>query len=288
MKVEVLEKIRTTTPLGIRFWDVATEQQVTSGLSVTARPEQQPRPLIAAQRTSGGIYAFHHLPGLRDVANMNTDLQLDEPFALTRRYIVRVEDSLGRYLPVAFVVSAPFAGIFPFGTGEQSPPASRGFDLFSRATRQAPAAFAEVRADLWDRDRDAPATHAVLEVRTEPGSLYHGISDADGKVVVYFPYPPVTVSLSGSPQIGTKIALSEQTWQVQISLRYAPNLVTSFTGIAEPNFRTVLEQTAGELFPNGLGGAVGDFAQSITFGRPAILRSNGGSTLLVSSGGSPP
>jgi len=290
MKVEILERRRVTTPLGIRFWDAAMDRPVTSGLRVTARPENLAKPVAAAQPTRSGIYAFHHLPNLRDFEYADHDFGPDMPAPATKRYVVRVEDGLGRFLPAAFVVSAPFAGIFPAGHLIQSPPAPIGFDLFSSVTRRLPGGFAEVHATLLDVSRNppVPAAHVVLEISVGPQQHYHGVSDAAGKAVVCFPYPPITIVLAQSPPSGTMIALSEQTWNVRVRLRYSPAAVMRLTGVPEPNLRTILEQPLGVAFPDPGAAGVSEFEQKIFFGKPTFLRTSGQPELRISPTGSPP
>jgi len=290
MNVAVIERLRLVTPLGIRFWDAATDQPLTSGLRVTARPENFLQPVITAQPTRSGIYAFHHLPGLRDFEYAGNDFALEAPIPATKRYVIRVEDESNRFLPVAFVATAPFAGIFPTGLGSQSLPAPLGFDLFSSPVRSTPLGLAEVRADLLDVSQQPPVSgaNALMEIIAGPNQHYHGLSDANGKATVFFPYPPVAIVLANSPPAGTMIALSEQRWKVRVRLRYSPGTVTGLAGVAEPNLRTVLEQTAGAAFLQSGAAGVEEFEQEIAFGKPTVLRTANHSELWIRSRSSPP
>jgi len=280
MKIQIIERVRITTPLGLRFRDIVTDQLVRSGLRVTARLEDDPLRVVTAQPTAGGIYAFHHLPELRDIEYANEDLRLDQLGAVTRRYIVRVEDPQGIFMPVAFIVSAPQAGIFPNGEGNGSPPGLSAFDLFSQPARLAPGGFAEVCADLIDAAAGLPAAHALLEVRVN-GNNYFGLSDSEGKVVVMLPYPPVEIAGEGSPALfDTLSPLSEQQWTVYIRVRYQPGSLQQLPGTEEPNLRTVLEQGEGHIYREP-GTPVGELTETLTFAQPLVLRTEGMSNLEI-------
>lgn len=285
MRVEVIERLRFVAPLAIRFWDVAIDREITTGLHVTARPENHARPLVSAERTKSGLYAFHHLPGLREIENADQDWQTHAPIGETKNFVIGVVDKGNRFLPVAFTVAAPVVGIFPVDTG--SPPGLPGFDLFSHTRRQTPVGLAALYAELWDDDHNAPAANAVLIITINGAQPHLGLSNADGKVAVFFPYPPVTVALSGSPLIGTRIALSEQTWEVDVRIRYEPDTVAGFVGVSEPNLRTVFEQGNGVFYSSAGSAGVDELNEEIVFGRPTILRTSGDSKLWVSADSSP-
>ncbi len=280
MKTEVLERVRITTPLGLRFRDMVTNKQVCSGLSVNARSEDNPRQIVTAQQTSSGGYAFHHLPGLREFEYSNEDLHADQFEMDPLQYIIRVDDLQGRYMPVAFRVSAPRMGLVPNGEGNASPPGLSAYDLFPLPVRSAPGGYAEVRADLKDNASGLSAAHAVLEVQVN-GKSYFGLSGRDGKVIVMFPYPPVEVAKEGSPVLfDTLTALSEQEWSIHIRVRYEPGSLKSFDGIKEPDLRTILKQGHGFLY-DGSPGEVTELSATLTYAQPLVLRTNGKSELMI-------
>ena len=57
------ETTRLYAPLGIRFWDAATDSQVHDGLAVRAWPADSPELVAEAFLTRSDIYAFRDLPG---------------------------------------------------------------------------------------------------------------------------------------------------------------------------------------------------------------------------------
>lgn len=108
---KTLETTRVITPLGIRFWDMVANKQVSDNLVVTARPDKMDLPIISAFRTPSGIYAFQGLPGLHDMEYPVGDSDPGEH--KKKRFIIEVEDQLRRFLPVVFSLDLPIKGIFP-------------------------------------------------------------------------------------------------------------------------------------------------------------------------------
>jgi hypothetical protein len=143
-----LEKVSTYTPLGIRFWDPAMDAAVTDGLEVTLRPPNRPDLTRRAFQTLSGVYAFSGLSGLRSLELSDPDLPAGEhPVEssppVRYRFIVDVNDRLGRYLPVTFRVDLPYRGIFPTRS-----PACRVFSCFHRQRARRSRAW-QWRAPRW-------------------------------------------------------------------------------------------------------------------------------------------
>src|SRR5687767_11723341 len=108
-----LERVTVLTPLGIRFWDAARDVQVDDGLEITARPEGRPESTpVRAFKTASGAFAFQGLPGLE--AFEHPPESAGEPEwpdpADAERFVIRVHDRLGRFLPVTFTAPAPHRG----------------------------------------------------------------------------------------------------------------------------------------------------------------------------------
>ena len=99
------------TPLGIRFWDKARDQQVTDGLDVTAVTERGSGRVYRAFRTASAVYAFEGLPGLPEVQRGS---DVDAAIAPRRRFVVRVVDHHRRFVDMSFRVALPlfYKGIF--------------------------------------------------------------------------------------------------------------------------------------------------------------------------------
>ena len=175
----VIERQTIFTPLGIRFWDPATDRQIAHGLRVRAWPDGAVEPVRTAFRSASGVYAFQGLPGLRAVEYPPANGGAASPPA-AQRFVVAVEDEQRRFLPATLRVDAPFEGIYPTALPASPPGAALpGLYLFSAPWRSA-AGLAAVRADLVRRSTGQPAAHAVLELEVEESGVWHGIADPRG------------------------------------------------------------------------------------------------------------
>lgn len=210
-----------TAPLGLQFMDAATGQRVTAGLEVRAWPAGARRGGRTAAANRSGTWVFQDLPGLDprpDVTSQPNPPYWDPAGRLTFR--IEVVDPAGRYSPCSLEVDAPLRGVFGFVEGGSPPAGPQPIPLFPTAARSAPAAFAEVRAELFDITGNAPAPFAVLEISAAGSPLARGISDASGRVAVFFPYPRIPVSGSSPPQ--PPIPLVNQTWALGVAVRFVP------------------------------------------------------------------
>lgn len=270
------------TPLGIRFWDPATDAQIGDGLRVRAWPDGATEPVRDAFRTGTGIYAFQGLPGLRDVEYPSADGSASPPAA--QRFVVSVEDHRRRFLPVVMRVDAPFYGIYPT-SGAASPPADSlpGVYLFSAPWRPA-TALSSVRADLVRQSTGQPAAYAVLELEVGSGT-WHGIADERGCVAVLFPVPPFQATLGSSPP-GPQAPPQEQQWQVTARVLYDPATLETPAGADQPDLRTILTQAAGAVWSAAAGLPAAELNATLSFGQDLILRTTGlaETRLLIDTG----
>ena len=279
-----LETLTTFTHLGIRFWDVVLDKQITHGLSVIAWPLSIPGRLTPASRTQSGIYAFHHLPGMRrwEQATVEEILAVD-PDDKTR-FVIAVNDRQRRYFPVVFTVDLPlpYLGIFPTAV-PTSPLATTypGFYLFSAPTRSVMPGLAVLRAQLVETNSEQPAAYAVLEADVQ-GETWYGLSDARGIATILFPYPLFTSTLGASPPGGPP--LSEQQWTVTLRARYEPTTQTVLPGATLPTLNSLFAQTAASLWPTPTGTAVPQLTFTLIFGQELVLQTGTLSTLWVSPG----
>lgn len=273
-----LERQRIITPLGIRFWDAVLGCTVADGLLVMAWEHDRPSTTIQAQPTSAGVYAFHGLPGLREREYPVGDTALPSP-PPARRYVVTVEDTQGRFLPMAFKLDAPFRGIFPLGSG--SPPGPPGVYLFAASSRAPSADLAFLRADLIDRWSGAPAAHAVLTVTTPDGQEWYGISDMRGCVALALPYPRFQAS-GGSPPV----LENPPRWMLDLRVAYHPAARQGLPRTNLPDLASILGQPAGLIWPTN-GAAVGQQSYQLIFGQDLIVRTADTAGLWVGSAASP-
>jgi hypothetical protein len=235
--VTVLERISRVAPLGIRFWDGATNRFVGSDLAVSAFPPGRPDRRLFARASSAGVYGFPLLPGLPapELYGAGDDDYWQQ--VRTRTWTIEVFDPVGRFLPCTFPADAPARGLFATLCAQGSPvgPLPPEFllgsplalppscvPLFSAPTRPVPAGMAAARAELVDVERGRPASWALLQVRPPRSSAAWGMADGAGRVLVILPYPAPARTLldspPGSPPFSSAARpLWEQVWPVDVA-----------------------------------------------------------------------
>lgn len=295
--LQPLERVSVYTPLGIRFWDAASDVAVTDSLEVTARPPERPDLRRAAFRTLSGVYAFSNLPGLRGLEAADPDLPagvhpLPESPPQIHPFIVEVNDRRGRFVPVTFQVDLPYRGVYPTQPDAGGPPGPGlpGFLLFSAPARALPSSLAVIRAQLVERVPPAggapaqfrPASHAVLEVAAPGGLAWLGLADERGSVVAAFPYPRFTTSagpLSPPPVLSGPRA---QSWDLTVRARYRPaDQVKPDSAASLPDLGSILTQPAARLWPAPGGPGQAQLNVQLLFGQPLILQTAGLSELWI-------
>ena len=290
----VVESLGRNTCLGIRFWDAVTGGFVRDTLRVSAFPMSGPRKLLDATQNRSGVYAFNHLPGLREI-----EQRADDDFYLVspsdqRSFVVEVRDTSGDFLDVGFIVDLPlpYPGVYlsdPLSSPPEGVP--KGVNLFSSIKRTPPPMVAAIRAELVDADTDAPAAHAVMSVRTEDGYRWYGVSNNEGKVAVLMPYPMLVDGLGGSPHEGGPGMLSVQTWTLAVDIRYSPELVDRLPLSSLVDYATVLNQPPAEVWLERAAVDVTPLATldvPLRYGEDVVLKTDGLSTLMVTPVASPP
>jgi hypothetical protein len=224
MKTEPMEFYvgARVAPLGLRFWDPLACAFVSDGLRVTAYPVADPTRRVAAITGRSAIYVFHKLPGMGDVERGEGDAAFWQNPPANRAYVVEVEDELGRFVPFQIAVNAPVRGSMEWTApaGVSLPPSPPGaVPLFSAATRPVPAGRGVIRAALWDPVRSRPAAWAVITAKVGNQSGVLGVADAQGQVLLMFPYPgPEGTGIGGLQAV----PLTQQTWGVELAAWYAP------------------------------------------------------------------
>jgi hypothetical protein len=276
-----LKRVKVFTPLGIHFWDPATDSPVSDGLSVTARPVAAAGPIVPAFRTASGVYAFQGLPGLRhhEYPPVRPRSPASPPDAKPR-YIIEVTDQGRRFLPIVFTVELPlpYKGIYRPVAGGNSPANSPPrFYLYSAPTRIAAPGLATVRADLVEHDSERPAAHAILEVDIV-GEKWYGIADDRGVVAVHFPYPPFVGSLQTSPPETPPV---EQEWELAVRVRYDSMLSPAPHAELPDLFDGIWGQQQGGIWPQENGSSATEWSGQLCFDQELVLRTEGLSTLLI-------
>lgn len=301
VQIRELERDRTFTPLGIRFWDAALDLPVADTLAVYAWPAGTGHTPVRAVRSPGGVYAFHALPGQRAAEKPADDEEHPETLGTPREYAIAVDDATGRYQPAAFSVTLPlgYRGEFLSASDTASPPRPGGRAyLFSAPTRQVPPGLAAIRADLVDADTQEPAAWAVLTT-TVGGVTRTAVADERGRALVLVPFPTPERLRQGSPPAGAVTA----TWPVSLAVRWEPAALRfpfpAREGIhpawaARPSLKSILDEQRAALVWTDEGQApAAEWTDTLVHGQELVLRTTlaGGArapTVWISAGASPP
>jgi hypothetical protein len=288
----VVERIARVSPLGVRFWDAASSRFVSDGLTVSYSWGNGTRRRTAVTNRAS-VYVLADLPGLREL-EFGDHPALTQAGAkpgdaeywglipgLARTYRIDVVDTLRRFLPFWFEARLPFRGLFEPGCGSAlSPPApgNEAVPLFSAPSRPAPAGSGVVRAELVEPS-GAPAAWALLEVTAAGAPPVRGLADERGQVAVIVPYPEPSAA-AVSPLAGGTRRLAEERWDVTVRCFYdRPSPPEE-----PPELCRVLEQAPAFVDLD----ASPPEALQLAFGRDLVLRTSGGSQVLVTPAASPP
>jgi hypothetical protein len=296
-----LEITRTFTPLGIRFWDLTQNLPVNDGLLVELRQADSNAPSVPAALTRSGVYAFFGLPGLY-AAEHPGPTGYGPP--RTFRYIVTVQDLLGRFLPTVLVYTLDQTGALLVNGVPDPTPGARIAQLFSAVTRPVPPGVGAIRANLLDESIGEPAAWAVMTVQvTGEPETWIGIADEAGRVLVLVPYPILQVLQLGSPPGTGQGNITSQSWPVSITVQYSPSQLsypaadfadTRWPWTDTPSLKDILTNQNTASIWTDPSNSVTQLNGNLNFGQELVLRSLSGSplqpgpTLNISQGGSPP
>ena len=263
--LKILDRVIITAPLGVQFWDVVQNVPVADGLNVIAFPPDSPTRRTGGIANASGVYVFHQLPGLGP-----------NP----RTFVLQVQDPAGRFLPWQFDLLAPQRGLAAFPCG--SLPDGPGIPLYPAPTRQEPAGMAIVRAQLLDTMTGGAAAWAVVDLHLNGLLLARGVSDAAGRVVMFFAYPEPAGFSAGSPPANGGRALVDQVWNLGISAAYVGAQMATST----PDLCATLAQPPAMLWADAL--QTQPLTQlNLQFGQTLTVRSGALPGLLITSTGSP-
>jgi hypothetical protein len=246
----LLETVSRVAPLGVSFRDEATGDVVADGLQVSAWPEGQPSLRRESKVNRSGVHVFMDLPGLRALEGGAGDAAYWSTLTGRKPFTIEVVDTLGRFQPCSFRAELPHRGPLGFDAGSSPPAPTPSVPLFSAPARQAASTLASLRAELWDTQAQAPAAWALVEATPTNGSRVRGIADAQGRVALFFAYPPpVELAVAPkpkSPPLPTTRPLLEQEWTVRLRVRYAPRGPLQ----APPDLEDTLAQPAASVGTN--------------------------------------
>ncbi|MEP3331193.1 hypothetical protein [Sedimentitalea sp.] len=291
VSIRELERIRTFTALGFRFWDGGFATPITDGVFATARPWGRPddKPVVAVQTYSGAL-GFHGLPGLRTIENEGLDAPLSSPG--TRRYLIEVTDQKRRFAPAAFGVDLPLPYTGPYlGPTLPSPPPP-GFILVTGPDRPRDPALARVTGELAFAATGAPASWAVVTVTDLASNAWHGIADSAGRFSVLMPWPSLDQVIPGSPPTGAASSLLRRSWTVTIEVQASPSALPPITASGIPDYSDILGQPSADIWPEPPDSTPAPVPAptlpvELRFGETLVLRSGTTSSRLL-VGAAPP
>lgn len=293
---QVIERFSLVALLGLRFRDVVTGAIIGDGLRVTAYPQGQPHRGVRAVPNRSGVYVLNSAPGLTMYARGQGDAEFRDASPPQKNFTVEVLDEERRFQPFQIIAQIrPERGLFKWPTSFDASPSllSESVPLYSSPTRIVPGGMSVIRAELWDRVANQPASWAVLEARLNNLLLARGIADGEGKIALIFPNPaPQSAPLSSPPVIGGA-ALTEQVWEIALRARYAPPPALASPpqpvrdAPALPDLRDTLTQPIAMLWADAEG--VEELTEvSLRYGEELVLRSRAAHTLSPPSPPSPP
>jgi hypothetical protein len=268
-RFKVLERRTWVAPLGVRLLDRHRDVALNDpAIRVTARRADGRGPAVTATLASSGLYGFATLPGLRDFEQGVAPAAPDPP----HRFLLRVEDSLGRFLPTTSPTDAPSDPI-------------RNVLLFSAPTRVPPPGFALVRATITAGDGHTPAPFAVLEATLNGGArAFHGIADRRGEVALLLPYPDaLDAPETFEPDAPRPEPLHQRDWPLSLRVRFrAGGVPEPPEPGAPPEIARALDQPAARFVPRaGEANTSASLAVRLPFGKTLVVRTEGASTLIV-------
>lgn len=297
LQPQVIERFSLVGLLGIRFRDTLTGAFIGDGLRVIAYPQGQPHRGTRAVANRSGVYVLHSAHGLRRYAHGEGPEEFSEGSPPQKFFTVEVIDEEKRFQPFQFTaLVSPEGGLFKWPAALDASPSllPESVPLYSSATRTVPGGMTAIRADLWDKVSEQPASWAVLEARLDNQLMARGVADADGKIALIFPYPAPQSNPFLSPPVLGGAALTEQVWDMELTARYAPrNVVTSppqsppGDDAALPDLQTTLTQPLATLWADA-GGVEELIEISLRYGEELILRSRAAGTVSPPSPPSPP
>ncbi len=238
--VQVLDRFSLVTPLGIRFWDGVTNSVIADdSLRVTTYPEVNANLKTQGFSNSQGVYIFRNLPGLRVIENgggeNSATFWSNPPVQLP--YVIEGKDNAQRFLPFQISLTLPQHGLFalPCVNVGTPPTPTTLVPLFSAPARAVPGGLAVLHAELWDFNTKNAAAWVIMDVRVPGKTPFQGMSDGQGRITIFFPYPeptdfapdsafdppanppnpPPPQQLQGSP-------LADHQWTLDIHAYYKP------------------------------------------------------------------
>jgi hypothetical protein len=230
-----LERAARVAPFGVQFRDPLSASFVRDGLEVALHPADNPRRRVYAHLNRSDVYVLHNGPGLTPASFGRGDEAYWLAPPVTRDYRCEVRDLQSRYLPVSFGVRLPFRGLF---TPECGSPPAQGVALYSAPTRLMTGERAVVRAELVNAATGKSAAWAAVTAHYRGAELGRGIADAQGRLLLAFPYPEPGRSPPEEPEAGVLMS-----WEIDLRVYYDAGL----GGQQLPDYCALLAQPEASL-----------------------------------------
>jgi hypothetical protein len=288
---------RIVTPLGIRFRDIALDEPITHGLVVMVKAKLFDGEPTRVYTNPSGVFGFHSLPLLHDFEYPSTTAPLSSP-PQSYTYVVMATDPLARFLPVVFGIDLPLSlpASPPVFDIDPDPAPLLDAYLFTAPTRAVTCGFAAVRADLWDRESESPAAHALARATVGDRSLL-GTADERGRLLILLPYPLLEQLRLGSPPGTGQQPPYKHSWPITLEVFYSPGLPRPFGDAAVlptpwtalPNLKGILEaQDPAWIWAAPVGPPALSWTGTLTYDHDLVVRTTTVSELWISRGPSPP
>lgn len=278
-----IEEFTLVAPLGLCFHDAATGERVIDGLSVEVYPATQTiwKKRIEARPNRSGVFVLRKADGLGEFMRGTGDAEFWLKNPSQKSFIVEVFDRESRFQPFQFTLKLPVKGIYrweniPSVSPNKSAPS---IPLYSAPTRKMLGGMSVIRAELRESIEKA-ASFAVLEARFNGNLIARGISDRNGQIVLMFPaLSPQNNPFTSPPSDATRISLADQKWNLDLTLKYDPQIFQTSPSLSNetdeevlPDLRLVLAQANGTLWANA--GKTENFSTAVLqIGKELILRS---------------
>lgn len=184
----------------LHFVDAGTGESVTEGLSVVARVCNK---TIQATPSQRGVYIFHQLPGLNQVAYWDGEA-IPIPALQAYKFKIEVRDTSRRFFPCSFNTTlSDWPVAKPSCT--DGTVLSKKILLYSAPWRIPRSDYAIIRGTLRVFAGNQPASWALLRVYrkaddvTTDKPVIEGVAGPNGEFMLMFPWPKADLSVLDGP-----------------------------------------------------------------------------------------
>ena len=226
--ISIIERFSIVAPLGLCFHDAATGERVADGLEISHYPANSGigKTKLRFFRTVTVFMFCKKSPDSKIFHTARAMMNFGKIIRLKNRISSKFPILNKRFQPFQFTLKLPVKGIYKW---ENIPPTSpnknlESIPLYSAPTRKISGGMSVVRAQLREVVGD-PASWAVLEARFNGILVARGIADRDGQIVLMFPsLSPQINPIISPPSNATRISLAEQNWNLDLTVKYQPNI----------------------------------------------------------------